>query len=162
MNGMDGNPQAPRRAEAPLVLIIEDEEPLAELVSFVVQGAGCTSLIALHGQEGLDLALAHRPALLITDLMLPHLDGADVIAALRADAADGGAPAPPIILMTAANLPQARAAAADVVLRKPFRLADLEALLERFLGPSPAAVDGAVARHSQAENESTEVHEHDR
>jgi CheY-like chemotaxis protein len=141
MNGMDGNLPAPRRRQAPLVLIIEDEEPLARTVSFLVQETGCISLIAPHGQQGLALARTQRPALVIADLMLPHLDGAAVIAALRADAADGGPPAPPIILMTSANLPQARAAGADAVLRKPFLLADLEALLERFLGPDPAAID---------------------
>ena len=119
----------------PLVLIVEDEEPLAELISFVVQNAGYMPRVAMHGRQGLDDARSLRPALVITDLMLPYLDGAEVIAALRNDALTSGLSAPPIILMTAASLIQARASAADVVLRKPFRLADLEALLRRFLGP---------------------------
>ena len=74
------------------------------------------------------------PHLLITDLMMPHLNGAGLIAALRADAARSGAAVPPIILLTAASLTQARAAGADVVMRKPFRLAELEGLLHRLLG----------------------------
>ena len=69
-----------------------------------------------------------RPALLITDLMMPHLDGSELIAA----------PVPPTILMTAADMARAREAGADAVLRKPFHLADLAALLRRFLGPPPA------------------------
>lgn len=158
MNRLEGNMPTPRGAGGPLVLIIEDEEPLAEMVSFIVQEAGCTSLIAPHGRQGLELARASRPALLITDLMLPHLDGAAVIAALRADAREGGGPAPPIILMTAANLPQARAAGADVVLRKPFRLADLEALLDRFLGPPPAP---ARDRHDGNEGDDDPEHAHE-
>jgi DNA-binding response OmpR family regulator len=121
-----------------LVLIAEDEEPLAETVAFVVQGAGYRPLVALHGRQALELARARRPALVITDLMLPHLDGAGLIAALRAEAAAGGEAAPPIVLMTAASLALARAAGADVVLRKPFHLVDLEALLRGFLGPPPA------------------------
>jgi CheY-like chemotaxis protein len=69
-------------------------------------------------------------------MMLAYLSGADLIAALRADATASGRPAPTIILMTAASLAQARIAGADAVLRKPFRLKDLEALLHRFLGPA--------------------------
>ncbi|HVA92317.1 MAG TPA: response regulator [Chloroflexota bacterium] len=131
-------------ADLPLVLIVEDEEPLAEMVAVIVREAGYRSVVARHGREALKLARAERPALLLTDLMLPHLDGTEIIAALRADAATSGVPAPPMVLMTAANLGQARAAGAEVVLRKPFRLEDLEALLRRFLGP-PAPDSAAPA-----------------
>lgn len=130
--------------EPALVLIVEDEEPLAEAVTFAVQHAGYRPLVALHGRAALDLARARRPALLITDLMLPYLDGAAVIAALRAEAAAAGEMPPPIILMTASSLAQARAAGADVILRKPFHLADLEALLRRFLGPAPPSTTGGA------------------
>lgn len=127
------NPVELPAREPALVLIVEDEEPLAETVSFIVQGAGYRPLVALHGRAALELARSRRPSLLITDLMLPHLDGTALIAALRADAAARGEAPPPIILMTAASQVQARAAGADVILRKPFHLADLEYLLHRFL-----------------------------
>jgi len=129
----------------PLVLIAEDEEPQAEIVVFVVSEAGYTPLVAPNGRQALALARDSRPALLITDLMMPYLDGSELIAALRADAAAGGAPVPPIVLMTAASMAAARAAGADVVLRKPFHLVDLEALLRRFLGP-PQAATGSDTR----------------
>ena len=129
----------------PLVLIAEDEEPQAEIVVFVVREAGYTPLVALNGRQALALARDSRPALLITDLMMPYLDGSELIAALRADAAAGGASVPPIVLMTAASMAAARAAGADVVLRKPFHLVDLEALLRRFLGP-PQAATGSDTR----------------
>jgi DNA-binding response OmpR family regulator len=125
--------------EPALVLIAEDEEPLAETVAFIVREAGYMPVIALHGRQALELARARHPALLIVDLMLPYLDGAAVIAAVREDARGNGAFAPAIILMTAASAARARAAGADVVLRKPFHLADLEQLLRRFLVPSPHA-----------------------
>ena len=132
MSGRGG----PREAvPAPaVVLIAEDEEPVAETVAYVVEDAGYTPLVATHGRQALALAQERRPALLITDLMLPYVSGADLIAALRAEATACGQAAPPVILMTAASLSQARAAGADVVLRKPFHLAELEALLHRFLG----------------------------
>ena len=126
-------------SEPALVLIVEDEEPLAETVAFIVRQAGYTPLVALHGRQGLELARAQRPALVITDLMLPHLDGAALIAALRAEAEERGEEAPPMVLMTAAGPASARAAGADVLLRKPFHLAELEELLIRFLEPPSVA-----------------------
>jgi DNA-binding response OmpR family regulator len=132
--------------EPALVLIVEDEEPLAETLAFAVRAAGYTALVALNGREALDLARARWPALLITDLMVPHLDGAALIATLRADAVANGKVRLPTILVTAANPIQARAAGADVVLRKPFHLKDLQALLHRFLGPAEPSIERNTAR----------------
>ncbi len=139
MTAATSTQHAEEAMEPALVLIAEDEEPLAETVGFIVREAGHTPLIALHGRQALELARARRPALLIVDLMLPYLDGAAVIAAVRADAKGNGAVAPPIILMTGAGQDRARAAGADVVVRKPFHLADLERLLKRYLATVPAA-----------------------
>jgi CheY-like chemotaxis protein len=116
-----------------LVLIAEDEEPIAEVVATVVEDAGYTPRLAAHGRRALELARAEQPALLITDLMMPHLSGAELIAALRSDAVASGRNPVPVILMTAAGPAQARAAGADAVLRKPFELRELDALLRRFL-----------------------------
>jgi len=124
-----------------LVLIAEDEEPIAELVSYVVQDAGYTPLVASHGRQALDLARERWPALLITDLMMPYLSGADLIAALSIEAAATGRARPPVILLTGAGPSQARAAGADVVVYKPFQVADLDALLHRFLSRSPTDAD---------------------
>jgi two-component system response regulator VicR len=124
---------------SPLVLIVEDEEQIADIVSLIVQGAGYTPLVAFNGRHGLELARTRQPALLITDLMLPYLDGIALLAALQADAMTGGMQTPPSILLTAANLGLARTAGADVILQKPFNLAALEALLHRFLGPQSGA-----------------------
>jgi len=116
-----------------VVLIAEDERSIASLVAEVVAQAGYTPLVAMNGRQALDLAREQWPALVITDLMMPYLDGAALTAALRAEADARGVAAPPIVLMTAASLQYARAAGADAVLRKPFNLAELEALLRRFL-----------------------------
>jgi two-component system phosphate regulon response regulator PhoB len=125
-----------------LVLIAEDEEPLAETVAFAVREAGYTPLIALHGRQALELAQARHPALLILDLMLPYLDGVAIVAAVRQHARDAGLEAPPIILMTGASLVQARTANADVILRKPFHLEDLDRLLHRYLA-NPAELQAS-------------------
>ncbi len=132
MSELSPEPRLPSTLDSSLVLIVEDEEPLAETISFIVREAGYTPMVALNGRQALELARTRKPALVITDLMIPHLDGATLIRALRAGISRAGEP-PPIILITAANIVRARAAGADVILRKPFYLADLEALLRRFL-----------------------------
>ena len=129
---------------AALVLIAEDEEPIAELLSYVVQDAGYTPLVALHGRQALALARDRWPALVITDLMMPYLSGADLIAALAAEATANGRARPPAILVTGAGPSQARAAGADVVLYKPFQVADLDALLHHFLARSAMDADGLL------------------
>ena len=126
-----------------LVLIAEDEEPIAELISYVVQDAGYPSLVASHGRQALELARERWPALLIADLMMPYLSGADLIDALAAEAAASDRARPPVILVTGAGPRQARGAGADVVLYKPFQVADLDTLLHRFLARAPVGADGA-------------------
>jgi DNA-binding response OmpR family regulator len=70
--------------------------------------------------------------------MMPRLDGAALIQALRADAVADGRQPPPIILMTAAGVREANQSGADAILYKPFDMAEVEALLLRFLGkPGP-------------------------
>ncbi|HLJ82186.1 MAG TPA: response regulator, partial [Ktedonobacterales bacterium] len=104
-------PETQPEQEPALVLIVEDEQPIAEALSFMVEDAGYTTIIASHGQQGLEIARARRLALIFTDLMMPRMDGAAFIAALKAEAAkDGALPPPPIILMTAAGFDYAQKA----------------------------------------------------
>ncbi|HWE62545.1 MAG TPA: response regulator [Chloroflexota bacterium] len=122
-----------------LVLIVDDEAPIAETLSFIVEDAGYAPLTAAHGAEALELVRRRWPALVFTDLMMPHLNGARLIAALRDEAASTGQPPPVTVLMTAAGPRQAAEAGADAVLLKPFDLQDVEALLQRYLGLPPGA-----------------------
>ncbi len=128
-------------SERKVVLIAEDERAIAEIVRVVVEDAGYRPVLAAHGRQALDMARIEHPALVVTDLMMPHMTGAELIAALRADAAPDGGVRAPVILMTAVNPSQARAAGADAVLYKPFDLDALEALLRRFLDDSALTPD---------------------
>ncbi|MGZ3598424.1 MAG: response regulator [Ktedonobacterales bacterium] len=118
-----------------LVLIVEDEPPIAEALALIVDDAGYTTITASHGREALVLARTWHPALVFTDLMMPQLNGAELIAALRAEAEAAGETPPPIVLMSAAGAAYTREARADAVLRKPFDITEIEALLQRFLDP---------------------------
>lgn len=121
-----------------VVLIVDDDRPIADFVAAVVAEAGYTPLVATRGAQALELAQERWPALLITDLMLPFMSGGALIAALRAAAETAGRAAPTMVLMTAASPRLALAAGAEAVLRKPFDLADLEAVLRHVLGTPPA------------------------
>ena len=117
-----------------LVLIVEDEAPIAEALALIIEDAGYTAISAAHGREALELVREWHPELVITDLMMPYLNGVDLIAALHADAEATGAAAPPVVLMTAVGPAHTRQAGADAVLRKPFDIVEVEHLLQRFLG----------------------------
>jgi DNA-binding response OmpR family regulator len=122
--------------DLPHVLIVDDEEPVVEILSFVVLDAGFRPITAPHGRRALEIARACWPSLLITDLMMPYLNGVDLIAALRAEATNRGLPVIPSVLITGAGWDVARRAGADVVLHKPFELDDVDVLLQRFLADS--------------------------
>lgn len=122
-----------------LVLIVEDEEPIAEALALIIADAGYTPLVAVQGEQALALARERHPALIITDLMMPFLNGAQLVEAIRADAALDNHRPPPMILMTAAGMRRALEVNADALLKKPFDVSEVEELLLRFLGPPPDA-----------------------
>lgn len=132
MTERDGEP----REDAPMVLIAEDEEPIALALAMIIEDFGCGVVVATNGRDALEVARAKRPALIITDLMMPLMGGADLIAALRADAAHDGHHPPPVVLMSAAGGRYMDPVGADDILPKPFDMRQIEALLARFL-PRP-------------------------
>lgn len=113
-----------------LVLIAEDDEPIALALSLIVEDAGYKTLLAVNGRQALDYARAQHPALIITDLMMPHMTGKEFIAALRQDV---NLRLPPIIVMSAADRSFVEEVGADAILRKPFDLDHVDQLLQRFL-----------------------------
>jgi DNA-binding response OmpR family regulator len=127
-----------------VVVIVEDDRPIADYVAAVVADAGYHPVVATHGRQALDMIEAQRPALILTDLMLPFLSGAEVIAAVRAHPNPVRARVP-VIVMTAAHRKAAQLEGADAILRKPFSIDELQSLLRRFLeadgaeGAAPAA-----------------------
>jgi len=120
---------------AVLVMIVEDEEPIADTLAMVVSDAGFDLLRAANGRQALELLSDQRPALVITDLMMPFVDGSALIAQLRADAITLGLPRTPIILMTAAGTQRTKGIDADIIITKPFDIDQIDDLLQRFLMP---------------------------
>ncbi len=124
---------APEMPDPKRVLIAEDDPAIARMIALLVEDVGATPMVAHDGRGALALARGTPPTIVITDLMMPNLDGAGLVKALREDAAADGSIMPPVILITAANRTSAQAVRADALLWKPFELADLDALLQRYL-----------------------------
>jgi DNA-binding response OmpR family regulator len=119
-----------------VVLIAEDDPAIARIVAMLVEDAGGTPVVAHDGRQALELARCSStpPKVMITDLMMPVLDGEGLVRAMRAEAAEHDYAMPPVILMTAASSAHAYKVGADVLLRKPFELDELDAILQRYLG----------------------------
>jgi CheY-like chemotaxis protein len=121
------------------VLIVDDEFGLADITADLLTEDGYDVALAINGKLGLASLAVRRADIVLTDLMMPVMDGPEMIRRMRADPRFA---AIPTILMTA--LPEAIPAGAgamhDAVLVKPFSMAELRATLWRLLPPEPPAV----------------------
>lgn len=70
-----------------LILIVEDNEKNRKLVREVLQLKGYRTVEATTAEEGLELARAHHPALILMDIQLPGIDGLTALSQLKADSA---------------------------------------------------------------------------
>jgi two-component system, chemotaxis family, chemotaxis protein CheY len=123
----------PVAVEPILILIADDEEPIVEMLATFVTDLGYTPLVAQSGKQALDLVREHWPALVITDLMMPLMNGVDLILALRAEATAQRRASPPIVLLTAGSKRAASQVPVDALLLKPFDLSQLELVIHRLL-----------------------------
>ncbi|HZS01061.1 MAG TPA: response regulator [Chloroflexota bacterium] len=121
--------EAPSR---PTILVVEDEEPVQQLVADLLDGEGYHVVVADDGAQALALAHADRPDLVLTDLMMPVMDGVELCRRLRADERTRQVP---IVIMTAAGRNQSEAARADAYLPKPFDIDVLLDLVVAYVGP---------------------------
>jgi two-component system phosphate regulon response regulator PhoB len=126
------------------ILLIEDERDLQQVVAYNLRQAGHEVLATVAGEEGLRLARAARPDLVILDLMLPDLPGTEVCRALKADPE---LRAVPVLILTARGEEIDRVVgfelgAEDYVV-KPFSVRELilriQAILRRSQGRTEAA-----------------------
>ena len=76
--------------DARTVLVIEDNPRNLKLVRDLLQFSGYHTIEATTGEDGLDLARAQRPDLVLMDVQLPGIDGVEVLRRLRADPATAG------------------------------------------------------------------------
>ena len=142
----------PAAAKTATVLVVDDEPTIVEIVGRYMERAGFETFTAADGYKALDVATEHRPDLVVLDVMLPGIDGIEVMERLQER------PGPPIavILLTARGEENDRLVGlrhgADDYVVKPFSPAELvarvEAVLRRTAPPAvedlPPIVHGAL------------------
>ncbi len=117
------------------ILVVDDEPDLRFLLRRILEGAGHQVTEAGHGAAALDVVAAARPDLVVTDMMMPVMGGAELIRRLRAE------PRTATISIMAVSGDPHLAGGADVIVPKPFRKRDLltsvDGLLDRKEATSP-------------------------
>lgn len=114
------------------ILLVEDDEAIREGLSDALAAEGYDVLLAADGRSGLERGLADDPDLIVLDLVLPGLDGFEVLRRLRSDAV-----ATPVLVLTARGLERDRVRGldlgADDYVVKPFSLDELLARIRSRL-----------------------------
>ncbi len=116
------------------ILIVEDNDKNMKLVRDILQHHGHTTLEAVTGADGVRLALAQRPDLVLMDIQLPDIDG---ITALRAIRQDATLDAMPVLAVSASVMPDEQqkvvSSGFDAFIAKPINLKPFLDTVRRFL-----------------------------
>lgn len=129
------------------ILVIEDETTLLEATTTILNNAGYDAAGASDGINGLRLAREQLPALIVSDIMMPGLDGYELLEALRRDPSTATIP---VIFLTALSTPSAirrgMNLGADDYLVKPFTVPHLLNAIRTRLERQAAIIEGQEAR----------------
>jgi len=131
-----------RPLPTPIVVLYIEDNPASRILvetMLTTHHEGVTALSAGRGRLGLEMARHHRPDLILLDRHLPEMDGAEILAAIRAD--DELRETVVTVISADANPAQIEhmlALGADHYLTKPFDLSDLSAIVDAVASaPSP-------------------------
>lgn len=116
------------------IVIIDDEPRIVEMFSIYLQLKGYVPRVALTGEEGLTLIQIEHPSAVLLDMMLPDINGDEVLRRLRANPAFVKLP---VLIVSAMgndlDYTELLALGANDYLKKPAAFVDLIARLERLL-----------------------------
>ncbi len=128
------------------ILVVEDEQPIRDLIAFGLRRAGCDVALAEHSRAALASIGDRRPDLVLVNWMLPDMSGLELVRALRRDANTRDIP---IMMLTAraeeADKVTGLETGADDYLTKPFSARELVARIQAVLRRcAPAGESGKV------------------
>jgi DNA-binding response OmpR family regulator len=123
----------PPRGATPLVLVIEDDTDIRELVTTRLTRLGYEVVPTATGEAGLLELDRRRPDLLVLDVLLPGIDGWEVLRRIRQEDATRNVPV--LVLSIAGNEPPNDDIAPGEYLPKPFAARRFTAAVQRLLSP---------------------------
>lgn len=106
----------------PTILVIDDDLQLQMMLDMALQNAGYHVVSAHNGQEGLEKIVSLRPDVVVTDIMMPMMDGVEMFRQIKDRMQDSGTP---IIVMTALQRKpwfEELEMEGAVILQKPFKI----------------------------------------
>jgi two-component system, cell cycle response regulator DivK len=119
------------------VLIVEDNSDMRDLLSHVLERLYYVPVLARHGKEGFEKAIAEKPQLILMDMMMPVMDGWEAARALRANPDTKNIP---ILATTALFRPHELKTCLEVgcngYIVKPFSCLDLQTKIRELLETS--------------------------
>ena len=135
-------------SDQPFVLVVEDQDDLAEAIALNLRRDGCRAEVARDGLHALHVIVQRRPDLIILDLGLPRVDGTTVLQRIRADGVQC-----PVLILTARGAPEDRVdglhAGADDYVVKPFYTLELLARVKALLRRAAARPVSAGATETE-------------
>lgn len=120
--------------EAKRILVVDDQRPVAEMLLAVLRGEGYEARVCVDPERAVQRAESFEPHLIILDLVMPGLSGADVLQQIRAMPTTAQVP---VLLVTAyhsaAELLQTQLAKGVQLMEKPFDIEELVAKVREML-----------------------------
>jgi CheY-like chemotaxis protein len=117
------------------VLVVDDEHAIASLLENVLEDEGHRVVTASNGRHALQRAAEAPPDLVITDFMMPVMDGAELVRAMAADAHLAKVPVIVMSSMPESAVTQRCGGLPLVFIRKPFNIFDLVDMVARLALP---------------------------
>ena len=131
----------------PRILAVDDEPNIVRLIQVNLERHGYQVETANNGVQALEKIRANRPDLVVSDVMMPEMDGFELLSTIKRDPALEDLP---IIMLTAKtqdkNVMEGYSRGADMYLTKPFNPAELLAFVKRILQSSSGG--GADGRYT--------------
>ena len=131
----------------PRILAVDDEPNIVRLIQVNLERHGYEVETANNGVQALEKIRARRPDLVVSDVMMPEMDGFELLSTIKRDPALEDLP---IIMLTAKtqdkNVMEGYTRGADMYLTKPFNPAELLAFVKRILQSSGGG--GADGRYT--------------
>lgn len=124
--------------EKHVILIAERDKNVRELQTFFLENAGFDVEFADDGEAALERARSAPPALVVTEILVPKLDGLALCRRLREDPATAGVPVIVFSILSAAA--RAAEAGASAFLRKPLVESIFVAAVKNLVAPQPTEV----------------------